>query len=295
MRCILCDTDKCHNNFCTTRRSHCVCRRHRQTDPSPAFHEYHQRPKERILGECSWDIWHVDHDKQRTFGYTGLASLLLCHAFTGCFNFIQHYFKQLYLGNLIKFCQRNFFSASSHLLAKRYCLVLSSLAVVLYLQYTTGDQSDLGEINTASKSYWHGSFDFLRLVLQSWQMNLLDSDNIPPTYIMIKTNPLFLGFCQAPGGNRSPRLWWVIGGISMHSFAILLRYNKYFVFYFLFIYNIVNFAALVDCSRKIWKFVLLKIFIIVLLIQLQRKGKIDITKNIFFLNLTDIPSVFYSA
>ena len=58
---------------------------------------------------------------------------------------------------------------------------------------------------------------------------------------LIKTNPLFLGVCQAPGDNRSPRLWWVIRGISMHSFAILLKYNKSLVFYYLFIYYIVHF------------------------------------------------------
>ena len=49
--------------------------------------------------------------------------------------------------------------------------------------------------------------------------------SVPQVVIMIplKTNPLFLGVCQAPGGNRSPRLWWVIGGISMLSSAILLK------------------------------------------------------------------------
>ena len=63
--------------------------------------------------------------------------------------------------------------------------------------------------------------------------------SVPQVVIMffIKTNPLFLGVCQAPSGNRSPRLWWVIGGISIfHAlFCNTLKYNKSFVFYYLFI------------------------------------------------------------
>ena len=34
-------------------------------------------------------------------------------------------------------------------------------------------------------------------------------------------HPTALGVCQAPAGNRSPRLWWAILSIKTHRIAIL--------------------------------------------------------------------------
>ena len=73
--------------------------------------------------------------------------------------------------------------------------MLRSLVVVLYLQYTAGDQSDLREINTASYSYCHGNLGFLYVfqISASAMTNEsasetsdvdVGSDNIPPTNIV---------------------------------------------------------------------------------------------------------------